>query len=97
VSEHILYTYKAPKQRELSDEERAKGITEPIPPHHPGVPFRDLTAEDVEAMPPWLQDTVAASELYEATPEGKRRHKKAREPEPAVVESSKPKPEKEQP
>ena len=98
MPDHILYTYKAPKQRELSEEEVARGINPPLPPHHPGVPLRDLTADDIEGMPVWLQETVAASDLYGETAEGKK-WRKAREieQEPAAVTSPRhaPKPEKE--
>jgi hypothetical protein len=72
MNDTVLYTYKAPKVREPTDAERAQGIAEPQPIHHPGVPLRDLTVADVEAMPTWLQDTIADSDLYAATPEGKR-------------------------
>lgn len=99
ASDTVLYTYQEPKARTLTDEDRERGIVEPTPAHHPGVPLRDLTAEDMEAMPPWLQDTVAASPLYTATPAGTRHHNaavRAREPvsetvAPAV-EPSKPAP-----
>lgn len=69
----ILYAYKGKSPRELSDDDRARGMAEPMPAHHPGVPLRDLTADDLEAMPVWLLDTLAASDLYEATPAGTRR------------------------
>lgn len=73
MSDTILYIYKGAPARELSDEEREQGIAEPVPAHHPGVPLRDLTAADVEAMPGWLVETIEASDLYEATTTGARR------------------------
>ena len=32
----------------------------------PGVPLRDLTAEEVAALPEWLQASIAACPFYEA-------------------------------
>lgn len=90
MSDPILYTYKAPKLRELTDDERAKGIAEPMPLHHPGVPLRDLTAADVDAMPAWLHATIAASDLYEATPEGKKRQTADARAQRAEEQPSKP-------
>jgi hypothetical protein len=71
--QHILYTYKGKPARELTDDDRARGVVEQAPPHIPGVPLRDLTADDLEGMPDHLLDTMHASDLYEATPAGTRR------------------------
>lgn len=74
----ILYKYKKPKgERTLTDDERAAGIHEPMPAHHPGVPLRDLTRSDLAGMPEHTLATIAASDLYEATPEGTRAIKAA--------------------
>jgi hypothetical protein len=74
AADTILFTYKAPKLRQLTDEDPEKGIAEQAPPHHPGVPLRDLTLADVESLPAWLHNTIAASDLYDATPAGTRWH-----------------------
>lgn len=69
----VLYKYIGAPPRELSDAEREQGVPEPpVGAHHPGVPLRDLTAADVEALPGHLIATLDASDLYEAT--GARRH-----------------------
>ena len=33
----------------------------------PGVPLRDLSAEDLSAMPDWLQRSIDASAMYRKT------------------------------
>lgn len=33
----------------------------------PGVPLRDLTAEEYDALPVWLQLSIDASDFYRAT------------------------------
>ena len=33
----------------------------------PGVPLRVLSTEELEAMPPWLQQSIADSDMYRKT------------------------------
>lgn len=75
MSDTVLYTAKPQQLRELSDEERASGAQEPQAAHYIGIPLRDLTEADIDALPQWLQETLHAdlSGLYEATLAGKQR------------------------
>lgn len=51
----------------------------------PGVPLRDLTEKEYEALSGWLQKSVDASPLYRRTPLPKAPKAKQEEPEGAEV------------
>lgn len=93
ASDTILYRYKGKvEQRDPVKTNDADGneviveVYQPEVPHLAGVPARDLTEADVDALPAWLQQSVAASPLYAATTEGKKREN-ARKAAPAAVEN----------
>ena len=70
MSDLILFRYTPDDVRELTDEERALGISEPIIPSFPGVPLRDLVESDLEYTPWWIVRSLDASPLYQATSDG---------------------------
>lgn len=57
----------------------------------PGVPLRDLTVADVEALPAWLHRSVATSPLYKATSDAPRAPEEPPDPD-APAEEPRPRP-----
>jgi hypothetical protein len=48
--------------------------------HYPGVPMRDLTKDEYEAHPKWIQRSIAASPMYaEEKPKPSRKAPAAKE------------------
>ena len=94
MSDTVLYAVKPQNVRELTDDERAAGAQEMQAVHYLGIPLRDLTEADVDALPPWLQETLHAdlSGLYDVTPAGKQRYtRKANERAAAAAADDTPK------
>lgn len=94
MSETVLYAVRPQNLRELTDEERAAGVQESQPVHYIGIPLRDLTEADIDALPQWLQETLHAdvSGLYEVSLAGKQRYtRKANERAAAAADDNPPK------
>jgi hypothetical protein len=75
MSDTVLYK-ALPQQLDLTDEQVVQGAQERQSVHYLGIPLRDLTEADVDALPQWLQETLHAdlSGLYEVTLAGKQRY-----------------------